>query len=111
MPYRLFLIILTVILLFVLVIASASAEGGDPDRGRTYAEQACAGCHAIRRGDADSPVAKATPLETVANVRGMTETALAVFFRTPHPTMPNLIIAGRDLDDVIAYIRSLRTEP
>jgi hypothetical protein len=43
---------------------------------------------------------------------GMTGTALAVWFRTSHPvlpkTMPNLVIEDDDMDNVIAYILSLR---
>jgi hypothetical protein len=38
----------------------------------------------------------------------MTGLALAVFLRTPHRNMPNLIISDRDRDNVIAYILSLR---
>jgi hypothetical protein len=38
----------------------------------------------------------------------MTGTALAVWFRTPHPTMPNFIFAPADRDNLIAYILSLR---
>jgi hypothetical protein len=38
----------------------------------------------------------------------MTVTALTVWSRTTHPTMPNLVIEPTDMDDLIAYILSLR---
>jgi hypothetical protein len=38
----------------------------------------------------------------------MTAMALTVWFHTSHPTMPNIIIHGEDLDNIIAYILSLR---
>jgi len=38
----------------------------------------------------------------------MSITALTVWSRTSHPTMPNLVIAPEDMDDLIAYILSLR---
>jgi hypothetical protein len=38
----------------------------------------------------------------------MNALALTVWLRTSHPTMPNLIIEPNDLDDVVAYIASLR---
>ncbi len=42
----------------------------------------------------------------------LSRTALAVWFRTSHPllpkTMPNLVIEDDDMDNVIAYILSLR---
>ena len=56
-----------------------------------------------------SPVDAATPFQVIANTGGMTRTALYVFFRTPHTTMPNLVVQGDDLDNVIAYILSLKT--
>ena len=40
---------------------------------------------------------------------GMNERALIVWFQSSdHETMPNLILAPGDLDDVVAYIVSLR---
>ncbi len=38
----------------------------------------------------------------------MTATALAAFLRSPHPTMPNLILNDEEARDVISYILSLR---
>ena len=40
----------------------------------------------------------------------MTATALAVWLRTPHKSMPNLMIAPQDRNNVIAYIVSLRDD-
>ena len=38
----------------------------------------------------------------------MSITALTVWSRTTHPNMPNFIIDPKDMDDLIAYILSLR---
>ena len=38
----------------------------------------------------------------------MTGTALTVWLRTSHPTMPNLQLTPAETADVIAYIESLR---
>ena len=38
----------------------------------------------------------------------MNRMALIVWFQSPHPNMPNLILEPGDRDDVIAYIVSLR---
>ena len=40
----------------------------------------------------------------------MTITALTVWSRTTHRTMPNLVIPPNDMDDLIAYILSLREQ-
>ena len=92
----------------VLGTAALAVEGGDPDRGYAYAQQNCADCHAIDRGDYESPWFGAPPFSEVANVPAMSELALFSFFQTPHPTMPNIIVPPDDIRDLIAYIRSLR---
>jgi len=38
----------------------------------------------------------------------MTATALRAFLQTPHPKMPNLILAPEQSADVIAFLLSLR---
>jgi hypothetical protein len=40
----------------------------------------------------------------------MTPRALVVWMSTSHPNMPDLIIPPDDMDNVIAYIMSLRTK-
>lgn len=84
------------------------AEIGDPSKGLAYAERNCATCHAVRPKEDHSPDPKAIPFRRVANTPGMTATALTVWFRTPHPNMPNLILPDADRLDVIAYILSLK---
>jgi hypothetical protein len=56
-----------------------------------------------------SPNRDAPSFEKIANIPGMTSTApaLAAALRTSHETMPNVIIKGSDLSDVIAYILSM----
>lgn len=91
-------------------LCAQSASLGDPEAGRVYAETHCSSCHSVVRDGNTSAVEGATPFQIVADTGGMTRTALYVFFRTPHPTMPNLIVQGDDLDNVIAYILSLKSE-
>ncbi len=75
-------------------------------RGRVYAQQACASCHATDAGQ-QSADPKAPTFEAIANTPGMTIKALKVWLRTPHPTMPNLVIDADQVDDLSAYIMSL----
>lgn len=88
--------------------AATAADVGDPAAGLAYAEENCSECHAIERGDYDSPYFAAPPFSEVANVPAMSELALISFFQTPHPTMPNLIVPPADIQNLVAYIRSLR---
>ena len=100
-------------LLTALALVAGSAVGsaqdvGDARKGLGFAQKFCSECHAILAREKPSPVPSAPPFQAVADTPGMTATALIVWFRTSHPTMPNLIIRDEDMDNVIAYILSLR---
>lgn len=100
------------ILALAVVLATPATvraqELGDASRGQIYAARVCAECHGVLPGDTLSPREKALPFIAIADTPGMTALALHVWFRTPHPSMPNLILAPNDADDVVAYILSLR---
>lgn len=90
-----------------VLATNAQAQDGDARRGLAYAQQNCSGCHAVDSRQ-EPPVRGIATFRQIANAPGMTALALAVWFQSPHPNMPNLILAPSDRDDVIAYITSLR---
>lgn len=93
------------------VAACASAGTAPPDaaaRGAALAQASCASCHAIAAEDA-SPHPDAPAFKALANRPDMSRTALAVLLRTPHRTMPNLIVAPDEVDDLAAYLATLRS--
>jgi len=96
-----------------LLIASTPVladEAGDPNRGHAYARAHCAECHGVETTRDDfSPNVDAPDFAVVANTPGMTERAVGVWLQTPHPSMPNLMIAADDRGDLAAYIMSLKT--
>lgn len=94
-----------------LVAGAATAEDGNATRGRGFAERMCTGCHAVAPGEPSSPLHTAPSFTAVANTPGMTALALNAFFRTSHKNMPNFIMATKDIEDVSAYILSLKTKP
>jgi mono/diheme cytochrome c family protein len=81
---------------------------GDKSKGREFAQAVCAECHAVVPAETASPRTDAATFKAIANTPGMTELAIAVWLKTPHKKMPNLIISKDDLENVIAYIVSLR---
>ncbi len=94
---------------FALSCLPGHADGiGTPARGLSYAEAHCAGCHAVLKDETVSPNPDSPAFAAVAATPGITRTALSVFLQSPHPTMPNLIVAGEDADNLIAYILSLK---
>ena len=91
------------------VVPIVDAEDvGDARRGAAYAQKSCSSCHNVSASDAASPNRQAPGFKKIANTPGMTVTALTVWSRTSHPTMPNFVIDPKDMDDLIAYILSLK---
>lgn len=96
-------------LISIAATAFADAEDfGDPYRGREFATKVCVECHGVLPEDITSPKLESPTFKVIANTPGITRIALTAWFQTPHPTMPNLIIEGEDLDNVISYILSLK---
>lgn len=100
----------------VLLLSASSAnmtfarEPGNPESGFNYAKQACATCHAIRKGDRFSPHPKAPSFEAIANTPGVTGISLAAILHSVHENMPNFVLSPNERDNVIAYILSLKHE-
>lgn len=101
------------VILAGLVLAGFSASAwaqaeGDARQGAAFAQAACSQCHAVGRNQVRSPSRYAPSFRSVARASGMTATALHVWFQTPHPSMPNLILRSTDKENVFAYILSLK---
>ena len=93
--------------------AQAPAAGVAPvsdtaavSRGHSYAQRVCGTCHAVAAGDQHSPAAPS--FNVVANTPGMTRLALNAWLHSPHQSMPNLIVDPNEIDDLAAYLASLR---
>lgn len=91
-----------------LVLPAGAQEVGNPYRGQAYAQQMCADCHATGPEDRAGGKPTAPSFVQVANTSGMTGMALAAWFKSDHPTMPNLMVKPENMDDISAYILSLK---
>jgi mono/diheme cytochrome c family protein len=96
--------------LVMQVAPGPAQELGDPGKGRAFAQSVCAECHAVLPSQATSPRPGVATFKAIADTPGMTDRALVVWFRTSHPTMPNLVIAQEDTDNLIAYFATLRSK-
>ena len=88
--------------------AQAQDGPGDPARGLVFAKQACAECHGVEANSSRSPNSAAPTFKTIANLPGMTGTALTVWMQSPHPSMPMLMVPTEDRQNVISYILTLK---
>lgn len=87
-----------------------SRAGPDAVAGLAYAEQNCAGCHAIgARGR--GPNRAAPPFRRTANRYTEVELSRRIAeLETGHFRMPGLVVQEADLAHLMAYLRTLRTD-
>jgi mono/diheme cytochrome c family protein len=81
---------------------------GSPALGHDMARRDCSGCHAVERDELPYETGGIPPFQAVARDPAVTETALRVFLRTTHPSMPNIMLTQDEIDNVVAYILSLK---
>lgn len=90
----------------VLAVA-APASAADLVRGGQLARQWCANCHVIAPAGSNTTQQGPPSLPAVA-ASGMTVDQLRGFLTHPHGEMPDLSLTRTEIDDLIAYIQSLR---
>jgi cytochrome c len=100
-----------ILLLLLLRLHVASGQqlprGDDPvSRGQSLAQEWCMRCHAV--GPLGGGVRPDLDFETIARMPSTTALSLRVFLQSNHRGMPNIIVKGRDLDDIITYLLSLK---
>lgn len=91
----------------VAAAAAMPALAADARRGAELAQQWCTTCHLVdTRPSERSAVDRAPPFPTIAGNRS--PDYLRGFLANPHFPMPNLDLGRREIDDLVAYIQSLR---
>ncbi|QBR70766.1 cytochrome C552 [Beijerinckiaceae bacterium] len=99
-------------LLAATLATATSAPGqivnGDTGMGRQLAKNWCSDCHAV--GPNDETNGDGPSFVSIANMPSTTSISLHAFLQTSHERMPNLVLTQTQIDDVVAYILSLRSE-
>ena len=85
------------------------AHAEDVAAGHRLAESWCSSCHLVGPGSARG-VSNGTPtFMAIGEQKSTTALSLRVFLQTPHGQMPDLHLSRDEIDDLAAYILSLRT--
>jgi mono/diheme cytochrome c family protein len=96
------------VLLSVQLRAVAAQEVGDVTVGQGLAERWCSSCHIVsptqERGSANG----APTFAAIARLPSTTAMSLRVFLQTPHARMPDLHLSRDEIDDLAAFILSLK---
>lgn len=99
-------------LVALLALASCPAwAAGNPDAARGLLADRCAACHAIP-GYGDQQTTSGLPAPdflAIANDQAVyTEERLRNFLRKPHWPMAGFILSPSDIDNILAYLATLR---
>ena len=91
---------------FMLLSMPAASAAGDTAAGKDLATQWCASCHLI--GDSGTASDGARPFAALAKDPKMSSDRLSAFLTEPHGGMPGLSLSRQEIDDLVAFIESLK---
>lgn len=103
------------IILFIAaaLLAASAARAQDILNGKGIAQLWCSDCHLVDPQERKSGRNSVPTFLSIARMKSTTEAALAAFLSTPHGRggMPDLVLNRKEIQDVSAYILSLRKLP
>jgi mono/diheme cytochrome c family protein len=82
----------------------------DASAGSQLAQRWCSNCHVVGQSQGRGTSTGAPPFAAVAEMPSTTAMSLRAFLMTPHGRMPDLHLTRDEIDDVSAYILSLRRQ-
>lgn len=88
--------------------ASAQQTAGDAAAGHTFALKSCSDCHVVDARLQDLASDAVPSFTAIAANKDSTPSQLRTFLQKPHGQMPDLQLSRVQIDNVIAYIVSLR---
>lgn len=94
--------------LLVVTPLAAQELQGDPVAGYVLANRVCIYCHDVERGGSGPSERGAPAFQDVADDPAVNPISLRVFLRSPHETMPDIVLTETQTDDIIAYIMGLK---
>jgi mono/diheme cytochrome c family protein len=92
----------------VLAVAASPGFAQDMLAGREVAQRWCADCHLVAPGQATASSDSVPTFMAIAARPNVTADALRAFLAEPHGRMPPLVLSSTDIDNMAAYILSLR---
>jgi cytochrome c len=95
------------LLSFVLAVGGTDIAYADAGAGSQIAQRWCASCHVVGESQTGSVPQGPPSFRTIAK-SGMTAEQLRAFLSHPHGAMPDLALTRTEIDNLIAYIQSLR---
>ena len=95
--------------LVAVFVAVNPIQARDIANGKVIAQVWCGNCHRVDPADPRGAHDATPSFETIARKKSTTAASLAAFLKTQHGGMPDLTLSRNEIDDVSAYILSLRS--
>ena len=95
----------SLIMLAVTAMAVPLCLAADAVKGAQLARQWCANCHVVDRSGPPSVQQGPPGFQSIGSLTG---DQLRTFLTHPHGAMPDLALSRAEIDDVVAYIETLR---
>jgi len=87
------------------------AQAQDAGAGERIAQSWCSRCHVVDRGQQKGGNDAVPTFPSIARRASTSEASLMVFLATPHRDMPDFNLTRAEIQNVAAYILSLRDRP
>ena len=95
-----------IVALAAVAIPMPPAAAGQPEAGNALAQTWCRSCHVVdQRGGGTDTV---PPFSVIASDPTLTADRLRAFLANPRHPMPNPQLANSEIEDLVAYIQSLK---
>lgn len=95
----------TSLLAALLIFIGPAHAAGDMDAGRELAESSCSACHAV--GSATAGSDSAPSFASIARAKRGDVSWTRAWLLDPHPPMKGIDLTRQQIDDIVAYLRSL----
>lgn len=89
------------------LVLNSGAVAQTLEEGRALAQQWCQSCHETGANGSATDAAPSFP--SLANDDSYTDPRLRAWMMDPHPPMPNLDLTHREIENLLFYIKSLKT--
>jgi len=95
-------------ILAAATLTAAPALAQDVVAGKEVAQRWCANCHLVAPGQASATSDSVPTFMAIAARPNVSMDGLRAFLADPHGRMPPLVLSRADIDNLSAYILSLR---
>jgi mono/diheme cytochrome c family protein len=92
--------------LFTVLLSPSAHAAGDAAAGKDLATTWCSACHLMEGGQTTADGAR--PFASIAHDPKVTADRLRGFLVRPHGGMPELNLTRQEIENLVAYIESLK---